>query len=67
MRLKIRCDCTGDPPGELITTATARQLRQAEGLLDRARHRRHGQPRPQRRRHADGPDEAQHRNDRGCD
>ena len=22
MRLKIRCDCTGEPPGELMTTAT---------------------------------------------
>ena len=30
MRLKIRCDCTGEPPGELITTATV-------GSLDRAK------------------------------
>jgi hypothetical protein len=26
MRLKMRCDCTGDPPGELITTATLGSL-----------------------------------------
>src|SRR5262245_45772307 len=26
MRLKIRCDCTGDPPGELMETATVGSL-----------------------------------------
>src|SRR5262245_54580652 len=30
MRLKMRCDCTGDPPGELTTTATV-------GSFDRAK------------------------------
>ena len=27
MRRKIRCDCAGEPPGELISSATARALR----------------------------------------
>ena len=27
MRRKIRCDCAGEPPGELIDSATARALR----------------------------------------
>ena len=29
MRRKIRCDCAGDPPGELTISATARALRVA--------------------------------------
>jgi hypothetical protein len=30
MRRMIRCDCDGEPPGELITSATARALRVAK-------------------------------------
>ena len=30
MRVKIRCDCTGEPPGELIRSATAFALRSAK-------------------------------------
>src|SRR4051812_17751839 len=32
MRLKIRCDCTGDPPGELTTTATVGSLENAKAF-----------------------------------
>ena len=30
MRRKIRCDCAGDPPGELMASATAAALRTAK-------------------------------------
>ena len=30
MRRKIRCDCDGEPPGELMISATARALRVAK-------------------------------------
>ena len=32
MRLKMRCDCTGEPPGEFTTTATVGSLEKLKAL-----------------------------------
>ena len=64
MRRKIRCDCTAEPPGELITSATAAALRMAKARSSGAGEAGDGQARPQRRRKADDAGQAHHRHDR---
>jgi hypothetical protein len=61
MRWKIRCDCTAEPPGELIASATAAAL--GEGAFHGPGDRREGQPGTQRRREADDPGEPDHGDD----
>ena len=64
MRRKIRCDCTAEPPGELITSATAFAPRTAKAL-SRARARPAiVRPGPQRGRKSDHAGEPHDRNDR---
>ena len=64
MRLKIRCDCTAEPPGELISSATAAGLRMAKARSSARRHDGERQARAQRRREADGAGEADDRHAR---
>ena len=66
MRLKIRCDCTGDPPGELITIATVGSLDSAKAFSIGPATELMASPGRKGRRHADGPREAQHRNNGGA-
>ncbi len=56
MRRKMRLDCTGEPPGELITTATDGARERLKAFSIGTGERREGNAGPERRGHADGPD-----------
>ena len=64
MRRKIRCDCTAEPPGELIDQRDRAGVAHREGALERARDGGERQARPQRRRKADDAGQPHHRHDR---
>ena len=63
MRRKIRCDCTGEPPGELIDERDRWRLAHGEGALERCAPRRPASARAAAASKADDTGKPHHRHD----
>ena len=64
MRLKIRCDCAAEPPGELMTSATAFAPGTEKARSSMGATLAMASPVTQRHHGADGAGQAHHRHDR---